>query len=351
MKQASSSNNVQFQPSSNGTTRIVVVIVAYQDVTHLEKFIDAIYLPQHYIIIHLEENGSDSFRRQIEELILSKYAKYNNVVILQFGTIIYKTDSISTINLRIMNYLVNDLQLKYDYHITLGGATYPLYNDATEFMKQLTSQQPDRDVWLGELLHKGNQVDSSSGSGGNLNVLYNKRLMISSSTLVTFVQNVVQYQQTQQRATDRSNNNNNATTNTTTNTEMMMIKVQQMMMKKNMKYQKRIGFVFGRPPPSTAPVSSSQKSESSLNSNSNDIIMSWIVNDSKNIMKYKSISGNQGVYSYNTVQRLLNSTKVLQLFALSKYSCCCCVEEKLWITSGRFADHPVGEAPDALAYA
>jgi hypothetical protein len=50
-------------------------------------------------------------------------------------------------------------------------------------------------------------------------------------------------------------------------------------------------------------------------------------------MKYKSVSGNQGVYSMSVVKRLLTNSKVKQLFALAKYGCCCCIEERTWIAA------------------
>jgi hypothetical protein len=37
--------------------------------------------------------------------------------------------------------------------------------------------------------------------------------------------------------------------------------------------------------------------------------------------QYKSTSGNQAVYNY----------RIKEMFALAKYGCCCCLEERTWI--------------------
>jgi hypothetical protein len=50
-------------------------------------------------------------------------------------------------------------------------------------------------------------------------------------------------------------------------------------------------------------------------------------------MHHKSTSGNQGVYSYTLVEELLQSPRIKQLFALAKYGCCCCLEERTWIAA------------------
>ena len=50
-------------------------------------------------------------------------------------------------------------------------------------------------------------------------------------------------------------------------------------------------------------------------------------------MIYKSTSGNQAIYGREVVQALLNSDTVMELFALAKYGCCCCMEEHSWIAA------------------
>jgi hypothetical protein len=53
----------------------------------------------------------------------------------------------------------------------------------------------------------------------------------------------------------------------------------------------------------------------------------------RNHMIYKSTSGNQGIYSRNVISKLLNNDSVMELFARSKYGCCCCIEERNWIAA------------------
>jgi hypothetical protein len=64
-------------------------------------------------------------------------------------------------------------------------------------------------------------------------------------------------------------------------------------------------------------------------------------------MRYKTVSGNQGIFHYDVVQDLLQSVDVMQLFALTKYACCCCVEERNWIA----ALDMIGYGEDALQQA
>ena len=115
-----------------GQVRIVFSIVAYRDSKHLRRLIEAIHLPQHLIIIHLErqqqqqqqqqQQGEDNNGNEYIHQVQAIAADYDNVVVVKFGTIIYKTDSISRINLQLMHWAVNDLELEFDYYATLGGA-------------------------------------------------------------------------------------------------------------------------------------------------------------------------------------------------------------------------------------
>jgi len=50
-------------------------------------------------------------------------------------------------------------------------------------------------------------------------------------------------------------------------------------------------------------------------------------------MGWKSNSGNQAVFRYQVVKELTMSAQVKELFAIAKYGCCCCVEERSWITA------------------
>jgi hypothetical protein len=231
---------VETAPTPLNHARIVFCIVAYQDATHLERLVRAIHMPHHLILIHLEASTPRAYATQVENIAQN----YSNVVILQFGTVIYKTDAVSMINLRIMRWLVEDVGLAYDYHATMGGAAYPLYA-ASELAQHL--YRTNNSVWLGELLHKGQQVHHPQSG-----ILFHKRLI---STLH--------------------------------------------------KVERKAGFIFG----SKAPE--------------------WI----DRAMQHKSASGNQAVFSYSTVKRLLENSHVMQVFATAKYGCCCCLEERTWIAA------------------
>jgi hypothetical protein len=111
-------------PANDSLPRFAIVIVAFKDAAHLEKLVKAVHLPHHYIIIHLERLTSPSYATQVRRIA----SQYRNVAVVQFGTVTYRTDSVSMINYQIMNWLVNDLKLEYDYHFTLGGAVYPLHS-------------------------------------------------------------------------------------------------------------------------------------------------------------------------------------------------------------------------------
>jgi hypothetical protein len=228
-------------PTPRNHARIAFTIVAYQDVAHLRRLVEAIHMRHHLIVIHVEEPTETKFVEQVSNLASS----YQNVVVLKFGTVVYKSDSVSRINLQLMDWLVHDLELEYDYHVTLGGAVYPLYG-ASEFAQYLHSSSGH--VWLGELTHKGNRVHHPQWG-----VLWKKRLVTTSYKVTA-----------------------------------------------------KAGFLF-------AP----------------NVIPNWM----DAALQHKSVSGNQAVFSRSTVQAMLQSPKVQHLFALAKYGCCCCVEERTWIAA------------------
>lgn len=97
--------------------------------------------------------------------IHNRAQEYANVVILKFGSIQYKTDLVTTVNIRIMRYLVIDLELKFDYLITLDGASYPLYT-AHDLARAL--QHSNRHVFLGELKHFGRKITNMEWAYNNV---------------------------------------------------------------------------------------------------------------------------------------------------------------------------------------
>jgi len=126
------------------TIRLAIVIVAYKDIQHLKLLLKGVHLPQHYIIIHLERYTNPDFEKGVRELAV----EYENVVVLKFGSIVYKTGQVTDINLRIMRWLVFDSGLTFSYFLALGGAVYPLYS-AMELAQAL--QLSGRKVFMGEI--------------------------------------------------------------------------------------------------------------------------------------------------------------------------------------------------------
>lgn len=234
-------------PDSQGTaTRVVFSIVAHRDVEQLRRLIQAISLPQHYILLHLERRCPVEFEIAVNELASS----FDNVVVLKFGTILYETDLVSMIQYRIMYWVTHVLQLPFDYWISLDGASFPLHS-ASELVKQLVKSE--RQIWMGNLLSKGIEVHSDQTS-----YLRTKRLFATHG--------------------DDS-----------------------------------FKLVMRLPRPTFR----------------DQLLPQAIVQ----YMNKKTNSGNQAVYSRAIVEELVASPAVRELFTLSKYGCCCCLEERTWIAA------------------
>lgn len=230
---------VKVVPVPSQQARIVFSIVAYKDAKHLRRLIEAIHLPHHLIIIHLEQTqakDSELFYQQQVEAIANDY---QNVFVVQFGTIVYKTDSISRVTLQLMYWITEELNVKFDYFASLGGAVYPLFG-ALELSKHLHGSGGN--VWLGEATMKGRRVEEPQ-----THLLWKHRLLATSTKLAI-----------------------------------------------------RTGTIF------------------------DDKVPDWMTEK----MQHKSNSGNQAIFGYSAIQRMLRSEKVLHIFAMAKYSCCCCVEGK-----------------------
>lgn len=162
----SSANSLQrlqtsVEYDSNTFARLIIVIVAYKDVDHLFQLIQAVYMPQHLVVIHLERRCDAEFEQDVRR----RAQDYNNVFILKFGSILYKTDLISTVNLRIMRFLTVDLRFDYDYYVTLDGAAFPLYSfqDLARALKRSR-----RHVFLGELMHNGQAITNMDWAYNNV---------------------------------------------------------------------------------------------------------------------------------------------------------------------------------------
>jgi hypothetical protein len=244
--------------------RLAIVISAFKDFDHLVSLLEAVHLPQHCIVIHIDRHCDRTYQSQLQDL-LSVAPHYRNVVIVQFGSVVYRSDTISMINLRILRWLTFDLGLDYDHAILMDGLAYPLRSpqEMVDYL-QIQSTQHNRSVWLG-LMHL-DYFDYASGQrpAPNAGGVHNTRLLFT-----------------------RNNN---------------------FKLFKQHLYDKDLP----------------------------DHI--------RNLFMFKSNSGNQGVYSRTVVEKLLTSNTVMELFAWSKYSCCCCTEEYNWMA----ALEAIGFADDAM---
>ena len=241
---------------TNSTTtlaRLVFVIVAFKDAEHIERIIQAIWTDQHSIILHLERTTPTEYRDQIDRIA----SKYTTVVVVQFGTIVYGTDAISLINYRIMNWVVNDVGLRFDFYLTMDGAVYPLWN-AQEMALHMGHVKASRNVWMGEAFRAGVRSNEER----------NARLLMKQKVILTVP----------------------------------------------FKYQHSL--------------SASEPFDAMYGFNSS-IPLEHVYE----VMRYKTNSGNSAVFSYKVVKELVKSAQVRLLFALAKYGCCDCVEERTWVAA------------------
>jgi len=235
-------------------------------------------------VIHLEESCPTDYRTAVQRIIDDLPPPHNKAVtVLQFGTVVYRTDSLSLINLRILRWLtteLNDGDFDYQYAILLDGSAYPLYSGRAlaEILRQQSGQ---RAVWLGEITHKGQKIKPDINTNCWDRLLRHKRLIDTSSIF--------------------------------------------------QKRHKRL------PRDAWDQVFADSSSQG-------DDYSTTIPDRIRQHMIYKSTSGNQAIYRRDVVEQLLESDTVMELFALSKYACCCCLEEHNWIA----ALSMIGYAHEAL---
>ena len=149
---------------SSSSCRIVAIISAFRDAPHLTQLLQALQHEQICIVLHVDDSVfRATLQTTLDELLLLH--SNQSIVVLQFGAVLYRTDSLSMINLRILRWLTespNDLH--YDYVMLLDGSAYPLVSP-TELVQRLlllnnnnTQQQQQRHVYLGALTHQGQNV-------------------------------------------------------------------------------------------------------------------------------------------------------------------------------------------------
>jgi hypothetical protein len=237
--------------SHSVAARVVFIIVAFQDVDHLHRLVRSIngMTKHHLVILHIERQSPLEFQQAVNKIA----ERYTNVVVLQFGTIIYETDSVSQINLELFQWLHDIVRWEYDFIITLDGAVYPLWNASALNQHLYQAKLDGKQVWLGELLHNSRKVHHPQAM-----MVWNRK-RLHTTTLA------------------------------------------------GEKLDLRVGNAIS----TTIPIPQ------------------WL----DRTMYHKSISGNQGVYSFSLVEKLLHSPRTKQLFAMAKYGCCCCLEERTWIAA------------------
>ena len=138
-----------------GHARLAFVIaVRRHDPAHIKRLVRAIYLPYHYIVLHLDMQMDEGMQTDLLEIAHD----YENVVVVRFGTIHAGMDGMTNVHLKLMRWLTLELKLNFDFHITLDGASFPLLS-AEDLSQQLYASS--KSVWLGTLTQQGNLVRQS----------------------------------------------------------------------------------------------------------------------------------------------------------------------------------------------
>jgi len=158
----------ELPPSDHARLAFVIAVKSTHSIDQVKRLVRAIHMPYHFILLHLENrdvDGNDDLKTAMDELSDG----YNNVMVIRFGTLVptpndsgsIHYDGMTAIHLKLMRYLTIYLGLKYDYHITLDGAQFPLLS-AEELAKRLLGSS--NSVWLGSMTDHGKR-DVSVTSG------------------------------------------------------------------------------------------------------------------------------------------------------------------------------------------
>lgn len=139
-------------PPPVGYARLAFVIaVRRHDPAMIKRLIRAIHLPYHYIVLHVDMQMDEHIQTDLLEMAQD----YDNVVVVRFGTVHPGMDGMTNIHLKLMRWLTLELHLKFEYHITLDGASFPLHS-AEQLAQQLHAST--NSVWLGTLTEQGSLV-------------------------------------------------------------------------------------------------------------------------------------------------------------------------------------------------
>jgi hypothetical protein len=161
-------------PAAKDQVRLVYLISAYKDFDQLQELVRAIHLPQHLIVIHLERDTDPVFVVRIQQ----ELEVQEGLVVLQYGAIIYTTDSLSHVFLQMMGTIeeaAKEADWDYDYIVNLGSNAYPLL-DATTMAQKLYREQ--RRLRLGFLHHGGGQRYCRNHLRSNLVMVQKARIEI-----------------------------------------------------------------------------------------------------------------------------------------------------------------------------
>jgi len=305
--------------------RFVFTITAHQDLEQLKRLVQALHQPQHVFILHLERaRTTPAAQFELAARTWARGFANKNVHVLSFGTIVYGTATASLSQWRILNWLCSrhgvglfrgggdddEANGSFEYYIALDGASFPLW-EAGQLSQQLmmaasssttttTKENSNASsttaataslmskVWLGPMLHKGKPPNPADSQ---LHLLRQKRLLYTTTTAT----------------------------------------------KKKKKSMLALLSAAAR-----ARVSS----DSATTEGAEDDIGKLALRLPRNLLAQqvvspkiaqaltqKTHSGNTAVYHKSIVRALVESAQVRELFALSKYSAFCCLEERSWIAA------------------
>lgn len=248
--------------------RLVFAISAYNDMAQLRRLLQAISLPQHLIVIHLERRTPATFIHEAQQLA----SHHPNLVVLQFGSVIYPSDTLSHVMLQIMRWVTHDLNFQYDYFIALGSTSYPLWNaiDMAHFLRA----DPPR-VRLGRLAHSNP-----------------RRLCVNAMESLGLLYTRGDYYDNHRRPLDIGGD------------------------RATRLYQ------------DARAVLSNQSS--ATNENAMPLQRDFWPAAQFKCRKFKSVSGLTAAYNYDAIRSLLASADALDLLNRFKYAGGCCVEERSW---------------------
>ena len=340
-----------YQHQSYSRLAIVITVRPWDHSEHIQRLIQAIHMPHHFIILHVfvlgnhhqhqhgnkdEKDGNtdnDKLKARMEQIAQD----YDNVVVVQLGTILLPpqqpqqqqhariVNGMALNDLKLMRWLTIDLGLKYDYHITIDGASFPLI-PGEEMARRLYASS--NSVWLGTLteqgkrglgreIHAGVSIITFAcrgltiGFGGQ--IFFNKTCpCLFLCVCLSFAGKLVQ------------ESKRKCLSNKRLSTSILLESV-------------TLGAIF---PPDESDIpdfllAAKHNDRKQDNNNNNNI----------DILNEKTMPGSLAVFSQPTIRRVLSSSQAMQVFAMSKYACCSsdgCMDHYNWMAALQLLDHEEG---------